>query len=238
MSKHDLRSFIHVSALLEMADLLMTEASDAQEKSDPRIFCFERVDEEEAFELSVMKLVARLQERSRKMFVSEQNVLRMNHGGSWVHAAREPEPDTTMHTLSAEWVIPFKDVAENDLALIGRTILPMNEELEKQFAQNMYGVIGAAAESVGNVVDAQAAGSFSQSMIEMFSKIELGVDRDGNVNMPQIHAGSAAYERIVSEAQNMPPEVEAEIEKIKATKVQEALGREAERKSKFKQAEE
>ena len=159
----------------------MTDSSDAQERADPRIFCFEHVGEEETFELSLMKLVSKMQEQSRETFVSEHNVLRMNHGGSWVHAARQPEPDTTLHTLSAEWVIPFKDVAENDLGLIARTILPMNEELEKQFAQNMYGVVGAAAESVGNVVDAQAAGSFSQSMIEMFSKIELGVDRDGNV---------------------------------------------------------
>jgi hypothetical protein len=79
-----------------------------------------------------------------------------------------------MHTISAEWTIPFKDIADNDLNLIARTILPMNDEMEKQFAINMYAVVGAAAEKVGNVVSARAAGSFSQSMLEMFKKIELG----------------------------------------------------------------
>ncbi|WP_133175366.1 hypothetical protein [Sphingomonas oleivorans] len=214
----------------------MTNASDAPEKADPRIICFERREDDEAFESSVVALMGRMQEQSRKMFVSEHNVLRMNHGANWVHAAREPEPDTTMHTLSAEWLIPFKEIADNDLGLIGRTILPINEEMEKQFAQNMYGVVGAAAEKVGNVVSAQAAGSFSQSILEMFSKIQLGVDRDGNVSMPQIHVGPEMAERIASEMQNVPPEIEAEIEKIKAEKIQAALVREAERKSKFKQA--
>ena len=90
---------------------------------DPRIRCFERPADDEAFERSVTALMAKLQEKSRKTFVSEHNVLRMNHGSNCVHLARNPEPDASMHTLSSEWTIPFKDIAENDLGRIGRTIL-------------------------------------------------------------------------------------------------------------------
>ncbi len=212
----------------------MTDTEDASEKIDPRFRCFERSEEDVAFEASVTALLSRMQARSRQVFINEHNILRMNHGRNWVHAAREPEPDTTMHTISAEWTIPFKDIADNDLSLIARTILPMNDEMEKQFAINMYGVVGAAAEKVGNVVSAQAAGSFSQSMLEMFKKIELWVDRDGNISMPQIHVGPGMSERIANEMQNVPPEIEAEIEQIKAKKVRAALDRELERKAKFK----
>lgn len=180
--------------------------------------------------------MAKLQEKSRRTFVSEHNVLRMNHGSNWVHSARDPEPDTSMHTISAEWTIPFKDIAENDLGLIGRTILPISEEMEKQFAQNMYGVVGAAAQKVGNVVDAKTTGSFGHSMLEMFRKLELGVDRDGNVSMPQMHVGPDLYARLPEEMSKVPLEINAEIERVKAEKIQDALDREAERKAKFKRA--
>ena len=181
--------------------------------------------------------MAKLQEKSRKTFVSEHNVLRMNHGSNWVHSARNPEPDTSMHTLSSEWTIPFKDIAENDLGLIGRTILPVSEEMDKQFAQSMYGVVGAAAQKVGNFVDAKTAGSFGASMLEMFRKLELGVDRDGNVSMPQMHVGPDLYVRLPEEMSKVPPDINAEIKRVKAEKIQDALDREAKRKAKFKRVE-
>ncbi|WEK01291.1 MAG: hypothetical protein P0Y59_06290 [Candidatus Sphingomonas phytovorans] len=219
-----------------MVESLMPERVEQTETPDPRIFCFERDEDDRAFETSVTALMGRMQEQSRQMFINEHNVLRMNHGANWVHSARDAEPDTTMHSISAEWTIPFAGIAENDLNLIAQTILPVNEEMERQFAQNIYGVMGAAAEKVGNVVDAKEAGSFALSMLEMFRKIEFGVDRDGNVSMPQIHVGPGMYERIVSEMQDVPPELSAEIERVKAEKIQLALDREVERKAKFKRA--
>ncbi|MFD0848768.1 hypothetical protein [Sphingosinicella xenopeptidilytica] len=141
-----------------------------------------------------------------------------------------------MHSMSAKWTIPFSGIVENDLKLIGQTILPINEEMERQFAQNMYGVIGAAAERVGNVVDTKEAGSFALSILEMFQKLELGVDRDGNVSIPQMHVGPEMHERIVSEVRDMPPELLAEIERVKEEKIRRALNREEERKAKFKRA--
>lgn len=201
---------------------------------DPRVVCFERADVLVAFDVAMVKLMVDLQGKSRATFVSEHNVFRMNHGDGWVHSARNAEPDTTMHSISAEWTIPYKDIADNDLALIMRTMRPVNEEMEGQFARNMYAVIGAAAEKVGNVVDAKAAGSITQSMLEMLRKIELGVDRDGNVTMPQLHVGSEAFEKIAKEMQSFSPDIEAEIEAIKAVKIRAALVREAERKAKFR----
>ena len=141
-----------------------------------------------------------------------------------------------MQRISTEWTIPFKEITDNDLGLIARSILPVCEEMSRQFAQNMYGVVGAAAERVGNVVDARAAGSVAASLIEVMSKIELGVDRDGNVTMPQIHAGSEAYGKLVEAMENMEPDVAAELERLKLERSQEALDREAERRAKFRRA--
>jgi hypothetical protein len=215
----------------------MSDESSAAAKPDPRIFCFDRPEDEKAFEHSVMKLVAQLNDRTREIMVSRQNVMRMNHGRNWVHSARDPEPDTSMHSISAEWLVPFREIADNDLNLIGRSIHQMSEELSRQFFQNMYRVVGAAAERVGNVVSAENAGSVSQSLIEMMSKIELGVDRDGNVSMPQIHAGTEAHAKLVAELENMAPEVEAELERLRLEKTREALEREAARRAKFRRVE-
>ncbi|MCW6536881.1 hypothetical protein [Sphingomonas lycopersici] len=212
-------------------------AANKETTEDPRIFCFERPEDLTAFELSVTKLIGRLHEREQSMFVSPRNVLRMNHGRQWVHSARAPEPDTSMHSISTEWLIPFKDIADNDLGLIARSILPVSEDMSRQFAQRMYGVVSAAAESVGNVVDAKIAGSVTASLIEMMSKIELGVDREGNVSMPQIHVGPEAYDKLAKALENMEPEVAAELERLKEEKSQQALQREAERRAKFRRTE-
>lgn len=205
-------------------------------RPDPRIFCFDDPQEERAFERTVVKLMGRLVERERGALVSARNVLRMNHGRNWVHSAREPEPDTTMHSLSTELLLPFKELADNDLDLITRSIVPVSEDMSRQFAQTMYSMVGAVAERVGNVVDAKAAGSVSASLIEMMSKIELGVDRDGNVSMPQIHAGPEAHAKLVEGLKNMSLEDAAELERLRMEKSQQALNREEERRGRFRKA--
>ena len=106
--------------------------------------------------------------------------------------------------------------------------------MERQFAFNIYGLVNTAAEKTGNVVDARAAGSIAKSMLEILRKIELGVDRDGNVSMPQIHVGPEMFQRITKELENVPPELKAEIERVKAEKVQAALQGEADRKAQLK----
>lgn len=192
--------------------------------------------ESEGFDLAVTKLMAMLQERARAAYVSPHNIMRMTHGQSMAPVLRENSGDVSIHQISSEWLIPFKDLVENDLTLIGRSLVPVNEDMARQFAQNIYGVVGAAAEQVGNVVDAQAAGSVAASMVEMMSKIELGVDRDGNVVMPQIHAGSEAFEKLVDAMENMDPELAAELARLKVAKSQQAIEREASRRGKFKVA--
>jgi len=211
----------------------MTDESAAAAKNDPRIFCFHCPEDDGAFEQSVTKLLDELNELTRVTLVSRQNVLRMIHGKSWIHSAREPGPQITMHSISAEWSIPYLAIADNDLGLIGRSILPLSAKMSQQFAQSMYDVVGAAAKSVGNVVDAKKNGSVSQALIEMMAKIEFGVDRKGNVNMPEVHLGTEAYATLTAELENMTPEVAAELEMLKLEKIQQALDREAARRQKF-----
>lgn len=214
----------------------MDDATDQPAKFDPRVICFDDPHAAEIFEKSVSRLIGALAEQSRSIYMHEENVLRMNHGETWVRSARATDSDTTMHRISAEWTIPFKDIADNDLSLIARSILPVSEEMQKQFAENIYGLVGAAAAKIGNVVDAAASGSIAESFVEMMSKIELGVGRDGTVSMPQLHLHPSMFDRVKAAMETISPELEAELERLKAVKTQEAYAREDARKAKFKKA--
>jgi hypothetical protein len=114
--------------------------------------------------------------------------------------------------------------------------LPVSEEMQKQFAQNIYGVVGAAAAKVGNVVDAAASGSIAESFVEMMSKVELGFGRDGTVSMPQFHLHPSTFDRVKAAMETISPELEAKLERLKAVKTQEAYAREDARRAKFKSA--
>lgn len=212
----------------------MNEAADEPEKIDPRIICFDDPHAAEIFEKSVSRLIGALAEQSQSMYLHEENVLRMNHGETWVRSARATDSDATMHRISAEWTIPYKNIADNDLSLIARSVLPVSEEMQKQFARNVYGVVGAAAVKVGNVVDATASGSIAESFVEMMSKVELGVGRDGTVSMPQLHLHPSMFDRVKAAMDTISPELEAELERLKAVKTREAYAREDARKAKFK----
>jgi hypothetical protein len=212
----------------------MEPKSDDQPNIDPRIRCFERQEDARAFDTAITQLMSAIQKQARQLLVDERNVLRFNHGNRWVHTAREHgDKESTMHTISVEHTIPFKGIAENDLGLIEKSILPISESMERQFAQDIYGVVGAGAERVGNVVDARQ-NSIPESFLTMLRKIEFGVDREGNVSLPQVHLGPDLHDRFMTELNSQPPEFGEEVERIKAEKSKVALAREAERKAKFK----
>ena len=211
----------------------MTDTTDT-EKIDPRVICFEDSLAAESFDISFNKLIGQMAEQSRSLYLNEDNILRMSHGETWVHSARTTDTDAQLHRISSEWTIPFKEIADNDLGLIRRCILPVSEDMQKQFAQNVYGMVGASATKVGNVVDAAESGSIAQSFVEMMSKIELGVGRDGTVSMPQLHLHPSMFDKVKAAMDSISPELEAELERIKAVKTQEAYAREDTRKAKFK----
>jgi hypothetical protein len=70
----------------------------------------------------------------------------------------------------------------------------------------------------------------------MLKKVEFGVDREGNVCLPEMHVAPDMAEKIVNELKSQPPEYSAEVERLKAERSEQALQKEAERKAKFKVA--
>lgn len=210
------------------------EAANAKEFESRRIICFDDSAAIEAFDRSFTEL---LQERNRQAIetlLPQENVQRFNHGGNWERPIRSGAPDTTMRTLSAKWELPWQALVDNDLSVIERSVGPIMTSMSSQFAEMLYGVVGAAAEKVGNVVNAKEQPSMAEAMLAMFQKIEFGVDHEGKVSMPQMHVGMDMGKRLVATLESQPPEFQERINQIIADKTKSALAVEAARRARFK----
>lgn len=212
----------------------MNDCGEDRETGPRRIVCFAMPDEAKAIDRGLMKLLASLRETQQRQFVSKNNVMRYQHGGCWHHPANSDATDVRSHRFETVWHIPYDGLVDNDLSLISRSLNEIGASMDEQFVKAMYAMVGDAAESVGNVVDAKEMGSIAESFLEMLRKVEIGVDRDGTVSMPQLHVHPDTWPKVQDELGRQPPEFSAEVERIQAEKAAAAFEREAMRKARFK----
>lgn len=219
-----------------MTDKIEATEEEIEKRRNARVFCFINDKEIRGFDRAYTMMMRELNKRHTSMYINENNTLHYSHGANWVRSAREDDVGPQMQTLSTEWSIPHQSIVDNDLSLIETGLRNAVESLSAQFARSIYSVVGAAAERVGNVVSDKETGSTAQSFLEMLKKIEFGVDREGNVSLPQVHVGPDMAEKFVNELKSQPPEFSEEVERVKAQRSELALQKEAERKAKFKAA--
>lgn len=187
----------------------------------------------EEFHQSFVKLLAQIQKESLSKYLKPENMHRFKHGGKWAHPAAPDVLPADMKAHSAQTEISFDKLVNFDLTVIDQVLLQLAESMEKQFTQMMYSTVSAAAESVGNTVDAKTSGSIHEAMAQMLEKIQFSADKFGKVTLPTIHVGPETFQTLQSSAANVPPEFHQRIEEIKARKSAEALAREVQRKARF-----
>lgn len=134
---------------------------------------------------------------------------------------------------TAETNLPFQEIVDNDLDTLARHRNAIVNGLMQEFMRSMYQTIRDSTTKTGNVVDARGGGFKAEQFIEMLEKIEFGVDRDGNVSFPEIHAGPKLLEKMLRELSTQGPEFEKKVHEITKRKSEAALEKEEERKSKF-----
>jgi len=163
----------------------------------------------------------------------EENTLHYTHGRKWSNRANPNSLDGGFQEHSTEWETSFQDIVDGDLSIIPAFVQHLTTEMHRQMATMVYSSLEVATKSTGNVVSAQQEGGFPAAFLEMLKKIEFGVDKKGNVSLPQLHVGTNA-QKLIAELEAQPPEFQAEVERIKAEKSAAALAAEAARKKKFK----
>jgi len=180
-------------------------------------------------------LATKLQEQTRTI-ISGENALGYSHGKKWRTRTANSDGeanDGEMKTHSSEVAIPFQEIVDNDLHSVSRYQNIMISGMMQEFMSSFYQVISDASAKTGNVVDGKGEGFKAELFVEVLEKIEFGVDQEGKVSMPQIHAGPELADKIFRELSAQGPEFEEKVQKIIKRKSEEALEREEDRKSKF-----
>ena len=185
------------------------------------------------FERTFVEAFAHIQRQQITQLVSPENMLRYRHGRTWTSPANEHAFNGGMQTHSMEMTTPFQDLVDNRLSLISDALRALATSAKVQFTHMIYSGVSAAADHVGNTVNAKELGSTAEAFAQMLEKVEFSVGRDGQVSLPEMHVGSEAYDKLIKALNEAPPEFRERIERIKATKSEQALAREAERRAKF-----
>lgn len=186
-----------------------------------------------AFHEAFARLVAEHLKKVVAQYMSPENTHRFRHGGKWVHPGAPEAMGGELRQHSAVFETQFQNLVDNDLSIISRNTENLLAAMHRQFAMMLYSTVSAVCEQTGNTVDAKAAGSMESALLEMIEKIELAVDRNGEVKLPELHAGPEAAARLNDAMSSMSPEFKQRFDDLLRRKGEEALAREAQRKAKF-----
>lgn len=188
------------------------------------------------FDKALSEDVASTIKEQRKAVLPGDNVFGYTHGTRWHARSAETKDENEInemqkHTMEVE--IPFRDIVDNNLDALARYRDTLVSGMIQEFMRFMYETVSESTKKTGNVVDAKGRGFKAEQFIEMLEKIEFGVDRNGNVSFPEIHAGPELAEKMLKELSAQGPEFEKRVQEITQKKSEAAVKREAERKYKF-----
>lgn len=205
-----------------------------EKKRKDRVELFSSPTEEAAFLKSQNEWLSRRQSLKQAELLNPENSLRYSHGGDILHPADKDSSPDGLEEHSATWELKFDDIKEQNLDKWAKGLVSLSDAMHDSVMGMMIRTINDATERTGNVVNVKEAGSFAKSMFQMLEKIELGVDRNGEVSMPTIMLPPGEVEKRIAELDAQPQEFKDRFETLKAKKEQEARDREAARLSRFK----
>ena len=197
---------------------------------------FQSSAEVDDFNAAFTKILAKEVHSITTHHLDERNTLRYNHGHSWQHHSEEAGDPGHMQTHSAEMLIRFEDVVLSDDKLIGQELKKAADAFHRQFLEMMYRTVSETCDRTGNTISQTDYPNLPQAFLQMLKTVKFGVDKDGNVSVPQFHIGSQAYEKVIPELQAQPEEFRQEVDAVMEEKRREALAEEANRLGRFRTA--
>lgn len=173
-------------------------------------------------------------EDARQSLIPKENSLHFSHGGSWQTKPTEfADAEGEFQTHSVETSLKFEDVRDHRLGAIAEFQRTLVDGMQRQFFDSVFATIGRATERTGNTVSAPDHASLADAFLETIKKIQFGVDRYGNISMPEFHGGPDVARKMAASIEEKGPEFVEELERIKAQKIAEAFERERQRLNKF-----
>lgn len=173
--------------------------------------------------------------RAQESLILPENMLRFEHGNAWRSKPMQfSDEKGELELHSSEHSIQFSDIVEHRLSLFETFKNELVAAMMTQFTHSIYEKLSAGAERVGNTMEIKATDNFAEKFLAMVESITFSVDRNGQVSMPQLHAGEEAFSRFQRDLTAVPAELKQRIEEAIARKSKEAIDAEALRIAKFR----
>lgn len=169
------------------------------------------------------------------VMISKDNTETFYHGRTFVYQ----QDDLSTHegefkNQSAEHDLEMQSILSGDLQALPRFLETLVNSFVHQMKQLIFQRAGEAADSVGNTVDARQHPSIAEAYLEMFRRVEFGVDKDGEISRPELFLHPDTAKRLQEELSKQGPEFRQAIQTLTDQKIADAFRRERERLSKFK----
>ncbi|MDP3256074.1 MAG: hypothetical protein Q8S58_18825 [Bosea sp. (in: a-proteobacteria)] len=161
-------------------------------------------------------------------------ILKYKHGNSWSAVGGNNEFRTNMYSFSAETKIKHSDLIDHKLQIIEDHVREIVNSYRSQFGKNFYGVISESAYAGATSIDLSTNMSAEASLSSAIASAEWAVDRFGRAKPPEIHVGSAAFQKIQHLIDERGDAKSPDLERIFARKEAEAVGREADRIAQYR----
>lgn len=188
-------------------------------------------DNDKAFMTALMQAVSDRTTAAQSQFISPENIHTFNHGRSWNMPALPDASNTGMKTHTTEMLTKHQDIVDGELTVIDRTIEELANSMTSQMSAMLFQTISDSCDENGQTVDAQGQPLTIDFIIAMVAKLEFGVGRDGEVQLPTIVGGSV--DKLKLACQQALPEKQKELENLIERKKSEALERESIRLARF-----
>lgn len=169
-------------------------------------------------------------------FIPERNILKYIHGTKWTFSNTQGEEvpgDFKQH--GEELLVGADERANGELEKLTGFADDIARKMAGATVETMFETVETVTQETGNVVTwSRKQKNAPAVFLEMLRKLQFGVTEDGKPSLPSFVNPDPAFIAELQEHLDTNPSFKDEVEKIKAKKITEALGREAERKGKFK----
>jgi len=186
-----------------------------------------------AFNAAFLQMIADRRKEVVAQYISPGNSQRFRHRGGWVHPGAPEVFSVQPRPHSSTIETQFQNLVDNDLSTIHRNVQTLCDALHRQFSEMLISTMSSVCEETGNTVDARAAGSVENAIIEMFEKIQFVANKKGEVKPPDLHASPETAARVMDALSTSTPEFKQRLEDVMRRKTEDAKAAEIERKARF-----
>ena len=177
--------------------------------------------------------IAALQKQAIGSLISPANTQRFRHGKRWDHPSSPHISPGEVKQHSAYLEAKFEDLVKHDLSILPAALRDTAAAFQVQFMEMFVSTMNAACEESGNIVDAKAAGGAGPAFLQTLEKIEMSVDAQGRLRLPQILPGADAARQLQDLLNNASPEFKDQVDAILKRKAAAAVAKERERRLRF-----